>query len=152
MRKEVIRATPSWRRSGSRYDCVFVETDPAAAGFRGLHVARVKLFFSFKYLGHDFSCALVRWFRTVGEQPNANTGMWIVEPEFLQAEDEDDEEVPYLAIIDVKTIIRAAHLIPVYGENFNFSSADIDPSQTLDSFKRFFVNKYIDHHAYEIAF
>ncbi len=69
MRKEVIRAAPSWHRGPPRFDCVFVETDGQLDGFRGLHVARIKLFFSFKLQGHFVSCALVHWFESVGEGP-----------------------------------------------------------------------------------
>ncbi|KLO04121.1 hypothetical protein SCHPADRAFT_841012, partial [Schizopora paradoxa] len=44
MRKEIIRATPSWRNGLSRYDCVFIskpDDELRPAGFRTLHVARV---------------------------------------------------------------------------------------------------------------
>jgi hypothetical protein len=47
--RERIRSIPSWRKGPARHDCVFVERDPNKAGLRGLHVARVKLFFSVKH-------------------------------------------------------------------------------------------------------
>ncbi len=70
MRKEVIRATPTWRRAGPRYDCVFVETDSSVDGFQGLHVARIKLFFSFTHKDHEFSCAIIHWFESIGDAPD----------------------------------------------------------------------------------
>jgi hypothetical protein len=45
MRREYIRATPSWRKGHPRYDCIFINTQPELAGMRGLGVARVFLFF-----------------------------------------------------------------------------------------------------------
>jgi hypothetical protein len=45
MQCEYIRATPSWRKGHSRYDCVFVNAQPELPGMRGLQVARVFLFF-----------------------------------------------------------------------------------------------------------
>lgn len=43
MRSERIRAVTSWRNGASRFDTVFVSTDPTAEGMRGLDVARVQL-------------------------------------------------------------------------------------------------------------
>lgn len=41
MRREYIRATPAWRKSRDRYDCVFINARPELVGMRGLEVARV---------------------------------------------------------------------------------------------------------------
>ena len=54
------------------------------------------------------------------------------------------------SIICVDSIIRGAHLISVYGEVFlpcDFSNFD-----TLIAFQAYYVNKFIDYHANEIAF
>ncbi|OJA13053.1 hypothetical protein AZE42_13586 [Rhizopogon vesiculosus] len=82
MRRERIRAISSWRGGAGRYDCVFVETDPAAQGMLGLDVARVRLFFSFAFRGQFYPCALVHWFSRTDNRPDDDTGMWIVRPEF----------------------------------------------------------------------
>lgn len=164
MRKEVIRATPLWRGGSPRYDCVYVVTDGEMEGFRGLSVARVKLFFSFKLMDRSNECALVHWFKTVGEAPDKDTGMWVVEPDYIdidvvpnrrnragappQAPIQENRK-PLLSIISVDTILRAAHLVPVYGEGF--IPVGTQYSDSLDKFDQFFVNKYIDHHSYEIA-
>ncbi|KAK7683266.1 hypothetical protein QCA50_013528 [Cerrena zonata] len=144
MRRERIRATPSWRKGPARYDCVLIETDSDASGMRGLHAARVRLLFSFKYEEETFPCALVEWFTPVDCEPDVLTGMWIVEPEF------DNRGVRVQSLVHLDTIVRAAHLIPVYGREtlpprFHFS-------ESLDSFKAYYVNKYVDHHSHEIAF
>src|SRR3977135_1501999 len=47
MRREYIRATPSWRKESPRYDCAFLNTNPDMEGMHGLDVARVLVFFSF---------------------------------------------------------------------------------------------------------
>ncbi|ETW85213.1 hypothetical protein HETIRDRAFT_414303 [Heterobasidion irregulare TC 32-1] len=51
MRREVIRATPSWRHGPSRYDCVYLQMDAEHQGFRGLNAVRVRLFFRFWFHG-----------------------------------------------------------------------------------------------------
>jgi hypothetical protein len=81
MRSERIRAVTSWRNGASRFDTVFVSTDPTAEGMRGLDVARVRLFFSFSYEGVLYPCALVHWYSRKGDSPDDTTGMWIVEPD-----------------------------------------------------------------------
>jgi len=144
MRFERIRAVDSWRKGPARYDCIFVETDPDASGMRGLDVARVRLFFSFTYNGTKYPCALVRWFSCVAEPDESDTGMWVVEPEFT------DDGRPFTSVIHLDTIVRAAHLLPVFGEGF--VSGLLSFTDTLDEFSTFYVNKYVDHHAFEIAF
>ncbi|KAH9979853.1 hypothetical protein BGW80DRAFT_1556544 [Lactifluus volemus] len=144
MRSEYIRATSSWRKGPPRYDCVFVNTDPALEGLRGLEVARVRLFFSFKFRNTTYPCALVHWMSRIGDGPNEETGMWVVEPDF------NADGSRFVSVIHLDAILRAAHLIPVYGVDFiskNFSFHD-----SLDRFSSFYVNKFIDHHAFEIAF
>lgn len=144
MRNERIHATKSWRKGPPRYDCIFVETDPDAPGMAGLDIARVYLFFSCTFNGVKYPCALVHWFSRVGQSADPGTGMWIVEPDFT------DDEVPITSVIHLDTIIRAAHLLPVFKEKF--VSRDLSFSDTLNHFQLFYVNKFIDHHAFEIAF
>jgi hypothetical protein len=62
MHRETIQATPSWYHEAPRYDTVFVAKDQDVAGFAGLHVARVMLFFNFKLGNICYPCALVEWF------------------------------------------------------------------------------------------
>ena len=145
MRREIIRATPSWRGGPGRYDCVYVanggmDTD----GFRSLLVARVRLFFSSAYNGRDYSCALVDWFLPVAGEVDELTGMWIVAPEI------DNHGRHIQSVISLDSIIQSAHLIGVYGRdlvptNFHFS-------ETFDAFRAYYVNKYIDHHAHTLVF
>jgi hypothetical protein len=141
MRRERIRAVKSWRNGPSRHDTIFVNTDSSLEGMQGLDVARVQLFFSFSHDGVEYPCALVHWFPCMGDSPDDHTGMWIVHP--------DDGESPP-SIIHLDTVVRAVHLLPVFGPDR--VSRTISFTDTLDTFKRFYVNKFADHHAFEIAF
>lgn len=144
MHKQCIRSTPQWRQGPPRHDCVFVKKDTELVGMRGLQVAQVILFLSFTSRHISYPCALVQWFVVVGDVPCGETGMWIVKPEM------EDEDTQNTSIIHVNTIVRGAHLIGVYGEVFlprNFSHFD-----SLKAFQAYYVNKFIDYHANEIAF
>ncbi|KAI6017315.1 hypothetical protein BKA83DRAFT_4465202 [Pisolithus microcarpus] len=136
MRTEYIRACPMWRNEGPRNDCIFVGTDPEANGMRAYSVAHVLAFFSFNYKA-------VRWFDTIGNEPDDDTGMWMVQPAHSA------NNSPFFDVIHLDTIYRAAHLIPIYGTRF--ISPDIKSSNSYDAFRAFYVNKYADHHAFETA-
>ncbi|KAJ7240897.1 hypothetical protein C8J57DRAFT_1561882 [Mycena rebaudengoi] len=144
MYRERIRAVRAWRGGAPRYDCVFVEQDAEQHGFRGLHAARVLAFMSLEKSGVHYPCALVTWFSAIGDEPCPDVGMWMVEPD-LDANSERE-----MSIIHLDTILRAAHLIPVYGDDpvprhFKYY-------RSLDLFAAFYINKYADHHSHEIAF
>ncbi|OSC97902.1 hypothetical protein PYCCODRAFT_1376275, partial [Trametes coccinea BRFM310] len=147
MRREHIRATPSWRKGPPRYDCVFIGKDPNAPGFRSLHAARARLFFSIQDAcgsSQWVPCALVEWFSPVGDAPDEDTRLWVVEPDY------DINGQRGRDVVHLQTLLRAAHLIPVFGED------PIPPQlrqhESLDSFRAFYINKFADHHAHEIAF
>ena len=144
MRREYIRATPTWRKGHSRYDCVFINTIPESPGMRGLEVGRVFLFFSFVHGGAYYPCALIQWFSVVGDEPEDETGLWTVKADI------HDNGRPHLAIVHLETIYRAAHLIPAYRTS-DFIKCSLTMHDTLDEFKVFYVNKFVDHHAFEIA-
>jgi len=144
MRREYIHATPNWRNSHARYDCIFVNMWPELDGMQGLEVTRVFLFFSMTHRTKSYPCALVQWFSIVGDEPEEETGLWIVEPDIL----EDGE--PHLAIVHLDTILQAAHLMPAY-QTSDFVKTTLTMHDTLNEFKLFYVNKFVDHHAFEIA-
>ncbi|KAJ6617248.1 hypothetical protein B0H10DRAFT_1797694, partial [Mycena sp. CBHHK59/15] len=141
------RATQSWYRGPPRYDCVFIEHDPEAPGFCGLHAARVQLLFRFKFRGVDYPCALIHWFSAHGHEPDADTGMWVVKPDFVRGHPRE----PEMAVVRLDSLLRAAHLIGLAGNKF-VPLDNFDFSNSLDAFKAFYVNKYADHHSHEIAF
>ncbi|KAF8218902.1 hypothetical protein L208DRAFT_1345772, partial [Tricholoma matsutake] len=141
---ERICIVKSWRKGPGRYDTIFVNTDPSMEGMQGLDIACVRLFFSFSHDGVEYPCALVHWFSCVGNLPDNNTGMWVVEPDVL------GNGEAFTSIIHLDTIVRASHLIPVFGPQR--VSKTLSFTDTLDAFSSFYVNKYVDHHAFEIAF
>ena len=144
MHRERIRALSSWRGEGPRYDCIFVNTDPTQNGMSGLEVARVRSFFSFKFRNVLYPCALIQWYSHDDDGPDEDTGMWVVEPDSLP------DGSASTAVIHLDSILRAAHLIPVYGQDT--IPTDIPLAYSLDVFHSYYVNKYIDHHTFEIAF
>lgn len=144
MHRERIRAVPIWQNGPGRYDCVYVSTDSTAPGFRGMQVARVLLFFGFKLEKVFHSAAFIQWYHTFGDAPEADTGLWIVEPET------HGDGSRLTQVIDLDTVVRGAHLIGIAGDHPLPSTLKFHDS--LDSFRAFYVNKYIDHHAHEIAF
>ena len=54
------------------------------------------------------------------------------------------------SVLHLDCMLRAAHLIGVPGDDR--IPKDMRPWHSLDAFKKFYVNKYIDHHAHTIAF
>ena len=138
MRRERIRSTPSFH-GYPRRDTVFVVLNDSEPGMKGMEIAHILLLFSFQYRQKVFSCVLINWF-VHGDEPDRDTGMWTVELECIRGR-------PTFQVIEVETIARGAHLIPVYGTSRvpdQFSHHD-----ALDSFLSFFVNCFIDHHAHE---
>ncbi|KAH9846008.1 hypothetical protein C2E23DRAFT_872599 [Lenzites betulinus] len=144
MHREMIRCTPSWYGAYSRYDTVLVTTDQDAIGMDGMTVARVLSFFAFTDSDDSVlhQCALVEWFVLDDEVPDEATGMWVVKPELSG----DGERVT--DVISIKSIVRACHLIGVYGTTR--LPADFAFHDSLDAFNRYYINWYADYHAHEL--
>ena len=109
----------------------------------GYTIARVLVFFSFTYAGDDFPVALVWWYTFSDDARHRDeaTGMWLVEWEFRGEE-------PHLVVVHVGSIFRAVHLLPFFGKEWvpqGFSHND-----TLDKYTEFYVNRFADHHSFEI--
>ena len=139
MRQERIRSTPSWY-GHPRRDTVFVVLDESLLGMEGMVIARVQLFLSFNYKRVDYACVYVNWLVRDDDDPDPDTGLWTVSLE-------EHRGKPTSQIIDVRTIARAAHLIPVYG--LGSISPEVQYYNSLDSYKQFFVNSFVDHHVHE---
>lgn len=140
MRWEWIRSTPSWRKRPRR-DCAFVVENQDQPGFSGMSAVRVLLLFSFMHDDIMYPCALVHWFKQHGRQPDKKTGLWVVKPELMQGQ-------PLITVVHLDSLLRGAHLIPVYGSHPIPSKFDY--TYSLDCFKAFYANKYADHHTNEI--
>jgi hypothetical protein len=105
----------------------------------------MRLLFSFTYAGTYYPCALVHWFAHVGDNPDEDTGLWMVKPDHDAVDDS-----PHVAVIHLDTVLRCAHLIGVYGSDILLK--DMSYTDSLDAFRSFYVNKFIDHHAFQIAY
>jgi hypothetical protein len=70
--------------------------------------------------------------------------MWIVQPDVQR----DGSQV--MSVIHLDCVLRNAHLMGVSGREF--LPLDFKFYHTLDAFRAFYVNKYADHHAHEIAY
>lgn len=148
MYRERIRATPAWNRgesSAPRYDCILVQVSPEDGGFSSMQAARVRLFFSIKHDNNTIPCALVEWYETVGNSPDKNIGMWVVKPEYTAS-----RQRRVAAVIHLDSVVRGVHLIPVYRKQK--ISRKHTYSTTLNNFRQFYVNKYIDYHAFETMY
>ncbi|KAG1800169.1 uncharacterized protein BJ212DRAFT_1287382 [Suillus subaureus] len=93
--------------------------------------------------GHTYPCALVQWFHWIVEERDKLTGMWMVVP-FLNEDGSHD-----LSIIHIDSIIHGAHLLPIFSTQFVPQGLQFHDS--LDAYQGFYVNHFIDHHAFELV-
>jgi hypothetical protein len=142
MRREYIRATPSWRKGPARYDCAFLSTDPDVPGMLGMAVVRLRLLFSFTFEGKSYPCALVHWYTRYQDEPDEDTGLWVVQPEL------DATWNPVATIVHLDSVVRTAHLVAIFQDKPIPKTLKFH--QTLDVFKAFYVSKHIDHHAFDL--
>ncbi|KAF8876080.1 hypothetical protein BD779DRAFT_1804434 [Infundibulicybe gibba] len=144
MHRQLIRSVPSWRNGPSRRDCLFTNNNSTQPGMQGMDIAQVALFCSFDFRGIKYPCALVRWFMPVDGERCADTGMWIVKPK------KDANGRREMSLVHLDRVMRGAHLIAVYGDEFiptQFLHTD-----SLEAFQAFYISKFSDHHVNEFAF
>ena len=149
MYSETIRSTRRWKSGnstiGPRWDCILLDNGSNEPGFKGLDVARVHLFFSFETDEQTFPCALIHNFHKTFTEPDPDNGMWIVEPEYVA------DGSRSMSVVHVDSIARATHLLPIF-RGPSTLPPQLKFSLTLDTFRAFYVNKYIDYHAFETVF
>lgn len=54
-----------------------------------------------------------------------------------------------MSVVPVQNILHAAHLIPVY--DMETIPNKFSHLETLDHYQRFYVNHFVDYHAFETA-
>ena len=140
MYHEQIRSTPNWCGEYPRHNTVCVKTDAELPGMRGMVIGHVLLLFSFSFFDHNYQCALIHWLVLAGDEPDNETGMWVVHPEF-------EGNCCSLAVIHLDCIAWGTHLLPIYGSSF--LPEDFHFSNSLHAFQGYFVNRHADHHMYE---
>jgi hypothetical protein len=142
--RETIRSTPRWTTSGitaPRRDFVLLKAGSDMEGVRGLNVARVHLFFSFSLGEESFECALIHEFCKSFTDPDPDNGLWIFEPDY------SNDGYRIMSVVHANSIVRAAHLLPVFKDQTPIPR-EINFTNTLDVFKAFYLNKYIDYHVF----
>ena len=150
MKRERIHAVKRWRNGPGRYDTMLInaahdnddDDSSSAQGLLGLEVARARLFFSFTLDGVKYPCTLVHWFSRTGDTPSDVTGMYTVEPDIHNGQ-------LIMTVIHLDTVFRSAHLLPVFYKHPALSKHQCY-EHTLDLFSKFYINRYIDHHAFEV--
>ncbi|KAI6021265.1 hypothetical protein EDC04DRAFT_2869822 [Pisolithus marmoratus] len=88
----------------------------------------------------NYPCAIICWFDCVGDVQDADTGMWIVHA----------CNPKNIAIIHINTIYHTAQLIPIYAAH-HINPGSVKPHESYDKYQSFYVNKFADHHAFEIT-
>lgn len=141
--RECIRATPMRKGNTTvpRRDCILIAMDATKSGFSSMQVARTCLLLSINYLNKPIPCALVDWFVTEGNHPDPVMGMWVVKSQYTA------NNWSFSSIIHLDSVLRGIHLLPVYKKCTVAQGQSY--SHSLDSYRRFYVNKYIDYHAFE---
>jgi hypothetical protein len=122
---------------------MFINVQLDLEGMQGLQIAHMLCFFSSKNMFILYECAIIHWFDVIGDAPDEDIGMWVVQLSF-------DGHSLNISVIHIDAIYRTAHLLPLYG--VDFIPCVINFSNSLDKFCTFYVNKFADHHAFEIAF
>jgi len=142
---EQIQAMPSWYCGPEHYyDTVFVNTDDTHEGVQSMDMGHVLCFFLLPCMNSlSYPCALIHWFDYIANEPDELTGMWMVKPSFL------DNRSRHLSVIHVDTIIRAVHLIPIFGQERVLPFITFHNS--LDIYCGFYINHLVDHHAFELC-
>ena len=142
--KERIRAVPSWRHGPGRYDTVLISAAPGVTTLSGFAVDRVRLLFRFRAKDANHDCALVHHYLTLGAAPDYDTNMWVVQRVLQRG-------TLHAQIIPLSDIHRPIQLIPVYLNQRKIpKSLSYNTCLDHEHFRKFYVNKYSDHHAYEI--
>ncbi|KIL00124.1 hypothetical protein PAXRUDRAFT_130523, partial [Paxillus rubicundulus Ve08.2h10] len=163
--REKIHTVPSWHGGPARYDCVFVGTDDSVEGMLSMEVACIFCFFMFVFtnsetytirkMHHDhtmdyifftislMTCALVHWFDHIADEPDELTGMWMVRPSFLNDGSQN------LAVVHVDSIVHSTHLLPIFGHEY--IPEHVNHLNSLDLYRGFYVNRFADHHTFELA-
>lgn len=99
-------------------------------------------FLSFLYRRKSHLCAPVHWYIREPDEPDENTGMWSVHLERIRGGE------ALVDVIDAKSIVHGAHLLPVYGNTQ--VPERFDHFDALCVYKSFFVNHFADHRTNEL--
>ena len=81
----------------------------------------------------------------MSDEPEPDTGLWVVQPETTC------QGMRHASVIHIDSIVHGAHLLPRFPSDLPVYHK-INYMNALDVYTSFYVNKFIDHHTFEIAF
>ena len=81
----------------------------------------------------------------MSDEPDPSTGLWVVRPESTH------QGMRHMGVIHVDSIVCGAHLLPRFPSDVPVYR-EINYMNSLDVYTSFYVNKFIDNHAFKIAF
>ena len=140
MHREIIHSTPSWYHEYERRDTILIQNGLDKDVMGGMLVGWVIRFLSIVHDNLQYLFAYVEWFEPFADACDPLTGLWVVRPE-------KEGRHRAVGLVHVDSIVRACHLIGVFGSAripLDFHFAD-----SLDAFKMFYVNQYADYHSHE---
>ena len=70
--------------------------------------------------------------------------MWIVDRDY------ERDGTRSMELIHIDSVIRGAHLIPVFGQGF--VPMDLTYHTSLDRYDTFYVNQFADHNSFELLY
>ncbi|KAI6029818.1 hypothetical protein PISMIDRAFT_105752, partial [Pisolithus microcarpus 441] len=142
--QEKICTIPVWHHGLAQYDTIFVSMDDTFNGMLSMEIARVLCFFSFVYTnGYSYSCALIHWFDRIADELDNLMGMWMVGPSFMVDGSKN------LSVIHIDSIVHSVHLLPIF--RCEQVPQSVDFHNSLDIYCGFYVNRFADYHAFELA-
>jgi hypothetical protein len=77
MHQEQIHSTPSWY-DHPHHNTIFIILDDTLPGMEGMVITCIQLLLLFNYSGINHHCTLVNWLVCRDDEPDPDTGMWIV--------------------------------------------------------------------------
>ena len=140
-KREILRATLSWRNSLPCHDMVLVKTG-LVPGPHGLSVAWLHLLFSFTKSNTCHNVALIQWYSYLGDSPDEDTGMWAIKKE------RESNGLPIIDFIYIDAIVQSCQLLPIYGRGM--IPCQVTHMTSFNCFQAYYVNKFADHHLFEL--
>ena len=65
--------------------------------------------------------------------------------------DMDNNGDPHLTVIHLDSIYQAVHLLPAHQDNMPIEHT-ITMHSSLDTYKLFYINRFVDHVSFEVLF
>jgi hypothetical protein len=137
--KQIARCTPEWHNTGVRYDNVLVgHPDGPGNGLDRFEVCRLLLLFKFQDRDieenpEQYELAYIQWFRKKSHH-KLNQMLMV-------------ELTETFDVISVESIYHPIHLVPKFEIQDDIKTT-VAHHKTSDDFREFYINSYIDQHAF----